>query len=60
VRALAAQFLATLLGPVERRNGWRMSEQLRERTLDGMQNQADARRSHYKRRLACFALDWLF
>lgn len=37
VRARAGRFLAGLLGPVERRNGWRLAEQLGERTPDGVQ-----------------------
>jgi hypothetical protein len=59
-RALAGQYLAALLESVERRNGWRLPEQLRERTLDGVRHQTDARRSRYKRRLARLALDTLF
>jgi SRSO17 transposase len=37
VRARAGRFLAGLLDPVERRNGWQLAEQLGERTPDGVQ-----------------------
>jgi SRSO17 transposase len=37
VRARAGRYLAGLLGPVERRNGWQLAEQTGERTPDGMQ-----------------------
>jgi hypothetical protein len=57
-RARAERFLAGLLDPVERRNGWQLAEQLGERSPDGVQRllrdarwDADARR-HCKRRLA--------
>lgn len=37
VRARAGRFLAGLLAPVERRNGWQMAEQVGERSPDGVQ-----------------------
>ena len=37
VRARAGRFLAGLLEPVERRNGWQLAEQLGERSPDGVQ-----------------------
>jgi SRSO17 transposase len=37
VRARAGKFLAGLLDPLERRNGWQLAEQLGERTPDGVQ-----------------------
>jgi SRSO17 transposase len=37
VRARAGRFLAGLLGPVERRNGWQVAEALGEQTPDGVQ-----------------------
>ena len=37
VRARAGRYLAGLLGPVERRNGWQLAEQAGEATPDGMQ-----------------------
>jgi SRSO17 transposase len=37
VRARAGKFLAGLLDPVERRNGWQVAEQLGERSPDGVQ-----------------------
>ena len=37
VRARAGRYLTGLLGPVERRNGWQLAEQLGERTPDGVQ-----------------------
>ncbi len=37
VRARAGRFLAGLLGPVERRTGWHLAEQLGERSPDGVQ-----------------------
>jgi SRSO17 transposase len=37
VRARAGKFLAGLLDPVERRNGWQLAEQLGERSPDGVQ-----------------------
>ena len=37
VRARAGQFLAGLLDPVERRNGWQLAEALGERSPDGVQ-----------------------
>ncbi len=37
VRARAGRFLAGLLGPVTRRNGWQLAEQTGERTPDGIQ-----------------------
>ncbi len=37
VRDRAGRYLAGLLGPVERRNGWRLAEQIGERTPDGVQ-----------------------
>ena len=37
VRTRAGRFLAGLLDPVERRNGWQMAEQLGERSPDGVQ-----------------------
>jgi hypothetical protein len=37
VRARAGRFLAGLLDPVERRNGWQVAEQLGERNPDGVQ-----------------------
>lgn len=36
-RARAGRYLAGLLGPVERRNGWQLAEQAGERTPDGVQ-----------------------
>jgi SRSO17 transposase len=36
-RARAGRYLAGLLGPVERRNGWQLAEHLGERTPDGVQ-----------------------
>jgi SRSO17 transposase len=37
VRARAGRYLAGLLEPVERRNGWQLAEQLGERSPDGVQ-----------------------
>ncbi len=37
VRDRAGRYLAGLLGPVARRNGWQLAEQLGERTPDGVQ-----------------------
>ena len=37
VRNRAGRYLAGLLGPVERRNGWGLAEQIGERTPDGVQ-----------------------
>ncbi|MDQ3442413.1 MAG: transposase, partial [Chloroflexota bacterium] len=37
VRDRAGRYLAGLLGPVARRNGWHLAEQLGERTPDGVQ-----------------------
>jgi SRSO17 transposase len=37
VRARAGRYLAGLLGPVERRNGWQLAEQIGERAPDGVQ-----------------------
>src|ERR671916_328008 len=37
VRARAGRYLAGLLAPVERRNGWQLAEQLGERAPDGVQ-----------------------
>jgi SRSO17 transposase len=37
VRTRAGRYLAGLLGPVERRNGWQLAEQLGERSPDGVQ-----------------------
>ncbi len=37
VRARVGRYLAGLLGPVERRNGWQLAEQIGERTPDGVQ-----------------------
>ncbi len=37
VRARIAPYLAALLGPVERRNGWQLAEQMGEPTPDGVQ-----------------------
>jgi SRSO17 transposase len=37
VRARAGRYLAGLLGPVERRNGWQLAEQLGEAAPDGVQ-----------------------
>ena len=37
VRRRAGRFLAGLLAPVERRNGWQVAEQLGERSPDGVQ-----------------------
>ena len=37
VRARAGKFLAGLLNPLERRNGWQLAEQLGERNPDGVQ-----------------------
>lgn len=37
VRARVGRYLAGLLSPVERRNGWQLAEQLGERTPDGVQ-----------------------
>ena len=37
VRARAGHYLAGLLAPVERRNGWQLAEALGERTPDGVQ-----------------------
>ena len=37
VRARAGRYLAGLLGPVERRNGWQLAERLGERSPDGVQ-----------------------
>ena len=37
VRARVGRYLAGLLGPVERRNGWQLAEELGERTPDGVQ-----------------------
>jgi SRSO17 transposase len=37
VRARAGRYLAGLLAPVERRNGWQLAEQLGERSPDGVQ-----------------------
>ena len=36
-RARAGRYLAGLLAPVERRNGWQLAERLGERTRDGVQ-----------------------
>jgi SRSO17 transposase len=36
-RARAGRYLAGLLGPVERRNGWQLAERLGERSPDGVQ-----------------------
>jgi SRSO17 transposase len=36
-RSRAGRYLAGLLGPVERRNGWQLAEQLGERSPDGVQ-----------------------
>jgi SRSO17 transposase len=37
VQVRAGRYLAGLLGPVERRNGWQLAEQIGERTPDGVQ-----------------------
>ena len=37
VRARAGHYLAGLLAPIERRNGWQLAEQLGERNPDGVQ-----------------------
>lgn len=37
VRARAGRYLAGLLGPVERRNGWQLAEQIGEAAPDGVQ-----------------------
>src|SRR2546421_8464553 len=37
VRQRAGRYLAGLLGPVERRNGWQLAEQTGERSPDGVQ-----------------------
>jgi len=37
VRRRAGRYLAALLGPVERRNGWQLTEQTGERSPDGLQ-----------------------
>src|ERR687894_1055017 len=37
VRARAGRYLAGLLGPVERRNGWQLAEQIGEVAPDGVQ-----------------------
>src|SRR5215211_5851612 len=37
VRARAGRFLAGLLDPIERRNGWQLAEALGERSPDGVQ-----------------------
>ena len=37
VRRRAGRYLAGLLDPIERRNGWQLAEQLGERTPDGVQ-----------------------
>ena len=37
VRTRVGRYLAGLLGPVERRNGWQLAEELGERTPDGVQ-----------------------
>lgn len=37
VRRRARRYLAGLLGPMERKNGWHLAEQAREATPDGMQ-----------------------
>jgi SRSO17 transposase len=37
VRARGGRYLAGLLGPVERRNGWQLAEHLGERSPDGVQ-----------------------
>src|SRR5918997_2288977 len=37
VRARAGRYLAGLLAPVERRNGWQLAEQAGERSPDGIQ-----------------------
>jgi SRSO17 transposase len=37
VRARVGPYLAALLGPVERRNGWQLAEQMGEATPDGVQ-----------------------
>ncbi len=37
VRRRVGHYLAGLLGPVERRNGWHLAEQIGERTPDGVQ-----------------------
>ena len=37
VRARVGRYLSGLLGPVERRNGWQLAEQIGERSPDGVQ-----------------------
>ena len=37
VRSRVGHYLAGLLGPVERRNGWQVAEQIGERSPDGVQ-----------------------
>jgi SRSO17 transposase len=37
VRARVGRYVSALLGPVERRNGWQLAEQLGERNPDGVQ-----------------------
>ena len=37
VRTRVGRLLAGLLGPVERRNGWQLAEQVGERSPDGVQ-----------------------
>src|SRR5687767_7194377 len=37
VRARAGRYLAGLLGPVERKNGWQLAEQIGEAAPDGVQ-----------------------
>ena len=44
VRTRVGRYLSGLLGPVERKNGWRMAEHLRERTPDGVQRLLNAAR----------------
>jgi SRSO17 transposase len=44
VRARVGRYLAGLLAPVERRNGWQLAEQLGERTPDGVQRLVRAAR----------------
>jgi len=44
VRARARRYLAGLLGPVERRNGWQLAEHLGERHPRGVQRLLDAAR----------------
>jgi SRSO17 transposase len=42
VRARAGRYLAGLLGPAERKNGWRLAEELGERAPDGVQRLLNA------------------